>query len=358
MITLNEVQVDWLTFTTFNAEIGAKWRGSLMANTERARLMTAKKIMQYQGENYSLDGGSVFYGTGQQKKRDHHMIRVTGALANEVLFGGSMSFLLDFAGSDKIIRQDIKWGEDFAYVRKTENTPEQSAILDKNFEQAVENAKRDWMDDRIACTRIDIQATVPMVEGSIALYWQQKLFNDLQAAGRTVSWIQDRDGLNAIATVGINKRVSPVYYRIYGKKFDGGVAMRLEVEYKQDKSRRVYAAIRKNGAERMIGILNYQMERLKVQRVSDLFGDVCEGGKGGNVRTVRDGIGNTEAWLLSVVIPSLRKVLNTSERADWVASAFVNALLDAGYAIDVDGGVIESVLTAGGKNDKMVSDSV
>jgi hypothetical protein len=63
--------IDWITLTTFDQMTCAKWEAKLLAIETPA---IDYKIRGYQG----LSKGSFFLGVGEQKKRNHAMLRVSG----------------------------------------------------------------------------------------------------------------------------------------------------------------------------------------------------------------------------------------------------------------------------------------
>lgn len=287
MLALRKPAVDWITLTTFDHDIGKQWRLDLLKETDFIRVNEKEEArhMQYVGMRIPADGGTIFWGQAEQgrAKRSHWLIMVSGALADEVVLGSLRHFLRD----------------------------------DKR--------------DRINCTRIDFQVTEYEKEilnsASCSVDYLQKVFAALQErGGYAPSWIQDTAQKTAIATIGVGKRTGQTYRRLYAKPSYKGHALRWEMEYKGDKATGALDAILHDGGRKKIGeVLRWELGRMGSSELIRFFSAALpEDGYRFPVN-VGSGQGNTEMWLMSVVLPSFERFIATNERGDYVARAFREA---------------------------------
>ena len=291
MLAIRLPAVDFLTITTFSQHIGNGWRLSLFAESmgELIRLRQKKegRHLQYAGWWIPCEGGKIFWGEATQgrRKNPHWLLMVTGRLADEFVNGAMSDYLHNG-------------------------------------------------DSRIKCTRIDLQVTEKnlkaMGEGGLSLGFLRHVFHEVEVSGKyPPSWIQDSGKESAIGTVGVGKRVNATYRRIYAKPVGGGHAIRFEVEYKREKSTAVLAAILNSGDEKRkkVGaILRYELGRIGAKSLEGLLIDALPENGERVVGVVETGQGNTEQWLMAVVLPSFERFIATSERGDYVARAFFDAM--------------------------------
>lgn len=177
-IVLNEPMIDWLSISTYDENAARAWWRLLDEMKTEDR-----NIMQYQGKQGGSGDGTLFVGSGMQKRGMHHLIRVSGALADECR------------------------GLLFAQLKQ----------------------------GNVRVTRIDIQITIREPKE-----WSQwKLFNRRKRAGKTVSWFESKDrDAGTLSTVYVGSRKSDRFSRIYIKPTKGGGRLlRVEVEYKRDRAR-------------------------------------------------------------------------------------------------------------------------
>lgn len=299
MLVLRKPMVDWVTFTTFSHSVGDGWKLKLLQEGELIRLEDRKdaRHLQYDGMRIPADGGTIFWGVGTQGRgrRRHWILMVSGRLADEFVMG------------------------EFSYMTRDDDK------------------------DKINCTRIDIQVTEfdadVLVPKSWSLSFLKEVFSGQQKReGVAVSWIQDNAKESAIATIGIGKRMGETYYRIYAKPSYKGHAIRLEMEYKGDKATSCLAAIREGGGRSKIGeILRYQLERLHSGELEKFFSSALPEGGYRFPTITRTGQGNTEMWLMGVVLPAYERFIATNERGDYIARAFGEAAGRGGDAWDLSG---------------------
>lgn len=299
MIALRKPAVDWITLTTFNHDVGKQWRLDLLKEKDFIRLDEKEKAshMQYKGMRIPADGGTIFWGHAEQGrgKRNHWLVMFSGRLADEVVFGELRHFLRD----------------------------------DKR--------------DAINCTRIDYQVTE--FDGSVlnkehgSIGYLQKMFSAIQEVDRVApSWIQDSAKKTAIATIGMGKRVGQTYRRLYAKPTSKGHALRWEMEYKGDKAKGALKAVLYDGGRKKMGeILRWELDRMGISELVRFFQSALpEDGYRFPVNA-HSGQGNTEMWLMRIVLPSFERFLATSERGDYVGAAFGEAYSRAMTAWDESG---------------------
>lgn len=286
-IVVNRPMVDWVTLTTHSKEVGEIWRQFLFSDSDLVKVIDVKnkKRMQYEGFTIPTDMGSIFWGFGLvgKPKKNHWIVQISGALADEVFFGK----LRHFQGGEK--------------------------------------------SGRVNCTRIDLQVTVFDVdiqthEGYV-LPELFEILKDVKESGRQPSWRQDSSKESALATVGINDRKSPTYYRVYAKQLAGGQGVRFEVEVKQQKAGDVYAAIVADGGRsRVTRILKYELKRLKIDRLDWIFSPALPLTGLRAERRIPEGESNQVGWLITMVLPTFERVVNTHAQGDMVARAFMDAV--------------------------------
>ncbi len=290
-IILNSPMVDYLTVTTYDKAIGEQWRLDILKD-DRMLLEDRqdRKRLQYTGIHIPCDGGSIFWGKGEQgkNKRNHYLMQISGSLADQFVMGDMGHLLGEYRS----------------------------------------------VHPKINCTRIDLQITVRdagiIGNGGKSILWMQSLFANIQSMGKTVSWIQDKSGGDAIATVGINKRQGDTYYRIYAKPTEEEDGIRFEMEYKGDKASGALLAVRENHTREKIGqILKYQLKQLKSEVASELFVYYLPDGEAKIPKVVKDGESNTMLWLANTVLPSFKKQVATHEQGHHLARLYMDAIREA-----------------------------
>jgi len=286
MIALQKPSVDWITLTTFKKEIGVDWRAKIFSDGDFIRIAEQEEArhLQYKGFRVPADGGTIFWGRAEQGrgKRSHWLVMVSGRLADEVVFG-ELQYLL-------------------------------------------------WQgDERINCTRIDYQVT-QFDEGILdkeksSIKYLRGVFQALQDRDDfPLSWIQDKGGSQAIATIGIGKRKNPTYRRIYAKPLKAGHALRWEVEYKGDKAKSALGVLIGGGGRDKVGnVLRWELRRLKSMALLAYF-DSALPSEGFKLPTYkREAASSVELWLIKTVLPSFERFVGTNERGDFVGALFAEA---------------------------------
>ena len=285
IVTLNKFAVDWLTMTTFNQETAKGWEMSIMAIDGNSLLKTEGRRMQYKGWEIDSGHGTIFWGVTDKVKGDklHYMIQVSGSLADDVFFG-NLSPLID------------------------------------------------GLSYHINCTRIDFQVTHMNREvldrGKYSLQFLKRVLGEVHGDNGSASWIQDRDGDAAIATIGLNKRTSPAYHRIYAKPTVNGHAIRYEMEFKRDKSTAAFDLLYNQRERSLIGkVLRKYGDYVGSKAFKGFFKDVLPV-VGVKLKTleIERAENATELWLCNTVLPSFERVIATSGRGDMIARLYMDAI--------------------------------
>jgi hypothetical protein len=286
-ILLDRFAVDWITMTTFNQETAEAWRMSLLALDGLALVKTDdnQRWLQYVGFSADMGEGTVFWGAGKQGQfeRSHWVVRVSGAMADDVFFGGLRVLI-------------------------------------------------DGLTRHIRCTRIDFQVThfnkeyLQMDGGSIRFL--KRVFAEVSDGDGTASFMMDRDGSDAIATIGLNRRTAPAYHRIYAKKTVNGHCIRDEVEFKGDKAIGAFDLLYNNCERAIIGkVLSKYAAFVGSPSFKAFFSGVYPVTQLAipNLSLER-GESATEIWLCNTVLPAFERVVATSDRGDMVARLFWEAI--------------------------------
>lgn len=250
---VNNPLCDWLTLTTFYHEALLWWLYDGFAPESSRR---EEKRMQYSGSATQ----NLFWGTGVQNGDQHAMLQASGEIADRVL----------------------------------------------------------WLanDDRLRCTRIDLQVTIDLPKGfSSRDLYDGLVHRDADWDGRrkAISIVQSGDGLD---TVYIGSRKSDMLMRIYVKPDAAGYAsyIRFECEYKGDKADGVYKSI-VGGTHTIANILSFELQRLPALEfgLSTLFWEPLRAtGKMPSPKTV-PGQSDTIDWLLRQVEPAVIRLLHDHE---------------------------------------------
>jgi len=271
MFYVNVVSLDYLTISTYNPVIVGMARKVVAASAKRTD--ADKKRMQYTGELFHNEEGTAFIGSGDQGGTEHHLIQVSGLMA-DTLF--------------PIFAHPLKTG-------------------------------------KAKCTRIDLQITVEYDRES----WSQSdLFDVLRSRnpGRSVSYVESQSGPagSKLATVYFGSRKSDRFLRIYEKMGLGeDVYLRFEVEYKGARANTVASWIDEKGPK---PILANEIARTGYKLIADTF---AIPGPVFNPKLIKPEP-QTLKWLREQVAPALDRVLNDHNvNSDEIADLFRRILDDS-----------------------------
>jgi hypothetical protein len=257
-IVLNTPMLDWLTITTYD-DMAAKawWRIVTEGESEE------KKIMQYDGRIRFTLAGSIFVGSGYQRRGLHHMVRVSGTMADE-----------------------------------------HKSILYAQLKQGT-----------IRVSRMDVQCTIRKPKE-----WNQwRFFNRRKRAGKTVAWFQssDRDA-GELATVYIGSRRSDRFTRVYEKPSAGGVKLlRVETEYKRDRAHKSAKAMMDGKGFTPGAMIRHELDNsISDDKLHALFSPHC-GDRPASVKVhVKTDDDKTFRWLVDDVLPVFKRIAYSHDMGD------------------------------------------
>lgn len=268
-VVLGGCHLDWLTVTTFERQYI-----DVAATVFNGVEMEAARRLQYEGHQHGNDDGTVFFGQGEQKGRDHYLMQASG------------------------LRADSAWS---------------------SYRGMVEQGG-------LRVTRIDIALTVRYDR----LSWSQDgLFRALKRRWpkKAISYVESCSGPQGekLATVYVGSRSSDRLMRVYEKVVgEGDIVLRCEVEFKSKRAQVVARHLLDGVAA--AAILRHEVERLDVHEVVQVFGRYLHD-DGVNPRVVASD-GDTERWLVDQVLPALQRWVNShGNEAHYVRRAFLAALV-------------------------------
>ena len=273
-IDLDQAQTDWITATSFETEFWEFWTKKLREEGEAK----PSKILQYTGEFFRFGAGSAFLGTGEQKGGEHHMLRLSGNLSNE---------LSRFVWSQR--RQGF-----------------------------------------IRVTRLDLQITIREPHD-----WSQwRLFNRIKKKKKHVGWVESSAGrAGQLETVYIGNRKSDRMTRVYIKLTAGNNRLvRFETEYKGDRANAIARAIAVDG-EMPDNYLRYELEQVINDRmlVVAFVPALIEGRAVTEKIRVESSHEKTSRWLLEQCLPSFSRIINDHDGDGRVLEAFQDAINKAHF---------------------------
>lgn len=272
MYTLNEVQLDWLTVTTFDPTASMNCLRFLRELETEPR---DAKRMQYVGQVAHHRMGTAFAGYAEQMGKTHTMLQVSGMLA------------------------EVAWRYMLSDI-------------------AIARAR---------VTRIDIQVTVPYDRAE----WCQAAIFDVVRKARpdhSVSFAESHSAPDGgkLATVYFGSRTSDRLVRLYEKPGMGeDVYIRFETEYKGGLAAELgrKLALTPGAAKNVLAAEIFAFPHSGVVAHFDQHLHDPE-----PVRAVSEA-GNTKRWLLRQVIPALDRFLNDHDATahkDDVMEAFQKLL--------------------------------
>lgn len=264
-IITDQAAFDYVTLTSFDDTFWNYWYGMLRsACSASGGTSRQHKVMQYVGDRYTVKGMNVFLGSGIQNGNYHHMLRISGALADE---------------------------------------------FSEYWLPQVKN--------HIAkATRLDLQITTAKPRG-----WSQYgLYSRMREDGKNVSGLVGTTANGE--TVYVGSRSSARYTRIY-EKGDDNILLRFETEYK-GKRAAVMAQRLANGKETPAEYLRHEVQRTGDNELNALYGHLLA--KEGKTAKVVKETSRRKKWLLETVLPSFTEYINSHEADVQVLEAFQDAI--------------------------------
>ena len=275
-IDLNTVMIDWLTVTSkAHPELDRASSLAVLELMPNASRSSRQRFMQFVGERWEDENGTLFYGYyNSDKTGEHTIVQVSGSLAHM-----SLHYLLPV----------VKNG----------------------------NAK---------ATRIDIQSTIEQPTG-----WEQiRFFNRMERAKRYPQWRSsiDQQSRAELVSVSIGSRESEAYARCYQKVTnDGRKLLRLEGEYKGGKAE---AIARDMATHTPAQMLLWHVQKINDEELEKAFSRPLHGIAPHWAKASVTQADKTAEWLLSSALPAFKRVINQHSGDSGVSHAFMQAMIDAG----------------------------
>lgn len=282
-IDLNTVMIDWLTLTSkAHPSLDIASSMAVLDLMPMAEKSSRQRFMQFVGDRWEDENGTLFYGYyNSDKTGEHTIVQVSGSLAHM-----SLPYLLPV----------VKNG----------------------------NAK---------ATRIDIQTTIEQPSD-----WEQiRFFNRMEANSRSPQWRSSIDGKSGkqLVSVGVGSRESEVYARCYQKVTNGGhMLLRFEGEYKGGKAE---AIVRDMAEHTPAQMLLWHVQKLGDARLEMALSPSLHGIHPHWSKVSVRQADKAAEWLLSSALPAFKRVINQHSGDSGVSHAFLQAMIDAGKFRDGEG---------------------
>lgn len=274
-IAINKAQIDWLTVTSFEMDLGWPLLESIYDELESSKQTLDAKRMQYLGKASHFENGDLFIGQAEQNGRFHLMLQCSGDVS-------------------EIVYEKLRYGLSEGWLR---------------------------------CRRIDLQITILQPED-----WSQwRFFNRVKRSGRIPGWHEShaQDGTE-LATVYVGSRKSNKLLRVYQKWAESLLLLRYEVEYKGRKAESIGKELARGNFERE-QMLMFHVQQLGDNQLSAYIepklAGVIDPAEPKAVQTE----GNTIKWLKESVYPAFVRVINDHSAGGDVAELFIDALRRSGY---------------------------
>lgn len=258
---VNVVALDWWTLTSFSDVMYREFREVTLDEPFKH----ANRI-QYTGQAFSDETGTLFIGSGLQRGATHYMAQISGAMAEN----------------------------------------------NRKFVAIIPDAYHD-----VNSSRVDIQVTIEQPEN-----WSQwRYFNRMKKKGHPMGWVESKTDGRTLSTVYVgNRKTSHRYYRLYQKLGnDNVVYLRLEVELKRDRSRTVGREIIRNPTENEFLAAELRHLCFKDDKLHVAFGGVLIGE--GEPLRVEERESDTLRWILTQTLPAIEKYLWSHDNMDSVELA-------------------------------------
>jgi hypothetical protein len=270
-LLLHTALVDWITATSYDDGFFDWWEMELL---EECRSWSDKKIMQYTGRMFEIEGGTAFLGVAEQRGLFHYMLRLSGYAAED--------------------RKGYVW-----------------------------SSMRNYM---VKVTRLDLQVTRPIDKS-----WSQwELVKRLKEKGRKTGWIESGTKAVSFETVYIGSRTSERFTRIYVKMAGGTRLLRLEVEYKGKRSDAIARRLSRGDLSSATAgqyLMHEVQKTYNDEPLRMLFEPALNGVKPITEKLkVESSTEKTEKWLLEQVLPAFTRHINDHSASPQVVNAFTSAI--------------------------------
>lgn len=272
LITLNFPLVDFVTITSFADSFCETMTRELIGNSSGECYQSIQR--GYIGKIWVFVQGTVFIGKGTQKGVAHGVMKVSGYLAH--------------------------------------------AIMERLL--MVVNSRPEF---HVKCSRLDYQITVNQPRS-----WSQINYrNRMEKAGFVVGYPtpSKEDGVTLETVyVGVRAKVDR-FYRVYVKLQDDlSKLLRVEVELKKRRSRKLFNEILSGGVDSIRRVLDYEIE-LIIRDDKKLYKIVHPHLADSLAVRVQSNESNIAGWLVKTVFPAMDRFL-ASDSAD--KTKVISALYD------------------------------
>lgn len=258
-ISLNSVDCDWLTITSYNKTLIDD--ACRIADGFRPSFVRSRKLSvgNYKGvlDNYQM--GTLFIGDGIQQGRTHCMLQISSRLASLAL----------------------------PYIM--------------------------GMCERYArCTRFDIQSTVRQ-----PVWWcQWEFLHWARSQGIGVGFYTSSDGEKNLETVYLGSRKSDKFSRVYQKRLGSGLALRFETQYSKDRANMLMSKVNERGSDVLWDVLSTEHKKHSHRKLGMVMPHLrsAEQKLEKVVVSVKGTSSDkTDDWLISRVLPTLLKRVSTGD---------------------------------------------
>lgn len=266
---LNAVLVDYLTLTTFDVK---DWIQFSRVFDNHCRAIGGKRESHNRMQYGGFRTGHGFIGTGEQKRGWHYMTSYSGQPSH------------------------------LAYQELLE-----SVLMAEN------------------CTRIDVQATIPLPDH----YQSETLYQRLSKCvphGRKVTVYKSKDGLDTIY-VGTRSTKNGRVTRIYVKEYVGGRGLRFETEFRKEWAAQHWVYLRTGGElkELLIAELESMGDCLDYFPMTNFY-TLVKGYFPAPKPTPVQTSTPTLEWLLNTADPAIRRMLHDHDHG-WKTRKWLRGLL-------------------------------
>ena len=187
--------------------------------------------------------------------------------------------------------------------------------------------------EAVQCSRVDLQLTVPLLEGYSAWLYSRYLREPDVWRGQTrqVELIEGPE--KGLDTVYIGSKKSDRFIRVYVKDVDGVRYLRLEVQYRKRKSKKIYPLVW-NDREMVKKLLKQEFEAIPamsdktLQSIEADFLDVDSADLALRVKTTTNASRMRHIYVQ--VLPMLEQMLNDHEYGPVVSGLLYSLLEETG----------------------------
>lgn len=269
IIKTNAVEIDWFTITSFSYRFFEYWDN---VARELCKERLDAKQMQYIGNEYKLDTGTLRTMKGHQRGQQHWLVTCSGQLAHMLI--------------DLVIGM---YDEDIPFK----------------------------------CTRLDIQCTIERPKN----YDSMALMQAMSERKKNISYIRSGDKkAGRLATIGVGNRASQRYIRIYEKVLaDDFIGLRLEAEYKGGLANNVLRDFSLDSTV-LKECLLHELLKMKSKWMEKAFYMAIDANQPRKISGKVDKESKTKEWLISSCLPVLERIVRDHDNNGELAQLFLDII--------------------------------